>query len=77
MARCSDSCITSGIEYALPKMKANDLNRLTAEELECLSMFLDDNFPLFVDHLSDFGKADAFAEALIDKLSASCFNREE
>ena len=58
-------------------MKANDLNRLTAEELECLSTFLDDNFPLFVDHLSDFGKADDFAEALIDKLSASCFQRED
>lgn len=58
-------------------MKSGDLSKLTDEELKCLSTFLDDNFPSFVDHISDFGQDEDFAESLIDKLSASCFNRED
>jgi hypothetical protein len=57
-------------------MKATDSTRFSLEELDVMSLFLEEFYPEFLDFISDSGLDQDFAERLLAKLACACIRSE-
>lgn len=57
-------------------MKATDSTRFSLEELDVMSLFLEEYYCEFLDFISDSGLDKEFAEILLAKLACACLRSE-
>ncbi len=54
-----------------------DSIRFNIKELDAMAMFIEEFYLEFLDHISDFGLDQEFADKVLEKLNCACVRSDE